>query len=117
MLETRKRRGLAVVRGARTEPVRPTRSAGTRAGRGGTARRTGEWASLAETADTHIGAQRLQPGQVRLALLCALFGGCALVLVWRLFTFQVLDTTHYQELADQERHAEIPIIPMRGALL
>src|SRR5690348_14259147 len=52
---------------------------------------------------------RLQPGQVRLALICALFGGCALVLVWRLFTFQVLDTDHYQQLAVDERHAEIPI--------
>jgi stage V sporulation protein D (sporulation-specific penicillin-binding protein) len=60
---------------------------------------------------------RLQVGQVRLALLCALFGGCALVLVWRLFTFQVLDTDHYVQLAEDERHAEIPIIPTRGALL
>src|SRR5215468_8952158 len=30
-------------------------------------------------------------GQTRLALICALFGGCTLVLVWRLFTFQMLD--------------------------
>lgn len=60
---------------------------------------------------------KLHPGQVRLALLCALFGGCALVLVWRLFTFQVVDTNHYQQLAVAERHAEIPIIPTRGALL
>ena len=56
-------------------------------------------------------------GQVRLALICALFGGCAVVLVWRLFTFQVLDTEHYQRLAQNERHAEIPILPVRGALL
>jgi cell division protein FtsI/penicillin-binding protein 2 len=56
-------------------------------------------------------------GQARLALICALFGGCALVLVWRLSTFQVMDTAHYQQLADAERHAEIPIIPSRGALL
>ncbi len=56
-------------------------------------------------------------GQVRLALICALFGGCALVLVWRLFSFQVMDSEHYQRLAEDERHAEIPIIPIRGALL
>jgi cell division protein FtsI/penicillin-binding protein 2 len=49
--------------------------------------------------------------------MCALFAGCALVLVWRLYGFQVQDTAHYQQLADDERHAEIPIIPNRGALL
>ncbi|MCA1647514.1 MAG: penicillin-binding protein 2 [Chloroflexi bacterium] len=54
---------------------------------------------------------------MRLASICALFVGCALVLVWRLYTFQVLDAVHYQQLADAERHAEIPIIPSRGALL
>ncbi len=52
-----------------------------------------------------------------MALICALFGGSALVLIWRLYTFQVLDTAHYQQLATAERHAEIPIIPSRGALL
>jgi cell division protein FtsI/penicillin-binding protein 2 len=52
-----------------------------------------------------------------MALICALFVGCAIVLVWRLYTFQVLDTTRYQQLADDERHAQIPIIPSRGALL
>ena len=64
-----------------------------------------------------VSAPRLQPGQVRLALICALFGGCGLVLMWRLFTFQVLDTAHYQQLAVNERHAEIPIPPTRGSLL
>ena len=58
-----------------------------------------------------------RPQQVRLALICALFAGCVLVLVWRLFTFQVLDTQHYQQLAEDERNAEIPITPVRGALL
>jgi cell division protein FtsI/penicillin-binding protein 2 len=62
-------------------------------------------------------AKGLLGGQIRLALVCALFGGCALVLVWRLFTFQVLDTDRYLRLAEDERHAEIPIIPTRGALL
>src|SRR5258708_17593854 len=56
-------------------------------------------------------------GQVRMGLICALFLGCALVLVWRLFTFQVVDTVRYQQLANDERHAEIPIKPIRGALL
>lgn len=56
-------------------------------------------------------------GQVRMALVCALFVGCSLVLIWRLYTFQVLDSTRYQQLANDERHAEIPIIPSRGALL
>jgi len=51
-----------------------------------------------------------------MGLICALFVGCALVLIWRLYAFQVLDSTRYQQLADAERHAEIPIIPIRGAL-
>ena len=46
-----------------------------------------------------------------------MFVGCGLVLVWRLYTLQVLDTTRYQQLADDERHAQIPIAPSRGALL
>src|SRR5579872_7254600 len=62
------------------------------------------------------GRDRLVAGQIRLALICALFTGCALVLVWRLFTFQIMDTDHYRQLAQDERHAEIPIIPIRGAL-
>jgi cell division protein FtsI/penicillin-binding protein 2 len=48
--------------------------------------------------------------------MCALFGGCALVLLWRLYTFQILDSAHYRQLAEAERHAEIPITPIRGAL-
>jgi cell division protein FtsI/penicillin-binding protein 2 len=56
-------------------------------------------------------------GQIRMALVCALFVGCTIVLIWRLYTFQVVDTNHYQQLADDERHAQIPIIPSRGALL
>jgi len=51
-----------------------------------------------------------------MGLICALFVGCGLVLVWRLYGFQVLDSARYQQLADAERHAEIPIIPIRGAL-
>ncbi len=54
---------------------------------------------------------------VRLALVCALFGGFALVLLWRLYTFQIRDVSRYQNLASEERRAEIPIIPRRGALL
>ena len=52
-----------------------------------------------------------------MALICAMFVGCGVVLVWRLYTLQVLDTTRYQQLADDERHAQIPIAPSRGALL
>jgi cell division protein FtsI (penicillin-binding protein 3) len=52
-----------------------------------------------------------------MALLCALFAGCAVVLVFRLYTFQVLETDRYQQLANAERHAAIPIVPSRGALL
>ena len=55
--------------------------------------------------------------EARLALICALFAGCGLVLVWRLYTLQIRDAAHYQELASQERRAEIPIVPRRGALL
>jgi cell division protein FtsI/penicillin-binding protein 2 len=60
---------------------------------------------------------RLVAGQVRLALVCALFAGCGIVLIWRLYSFQVTDSSHYQQLADQERDAEIPLVPLRGALL
>jgi cell division protein FtsI/penicillin-binding protein 2 len=58
-----------------------------------------------------------QAGQIRLALICAMFGGCVLVLVWRLYTFQVMESGWYQQMAQQERDAEIPIVPTRGALL
>jgi cell division protein FtsI/penicillin-binding protein 2 len=58
-----------------------------------------------------------QPGQIRLALICALFVGCTLVLVWRLYTLQVLETDWYQQMAQDERQAEIPIAPTRGSLL
>jgi cell division protein FtsI/penicillin-binding protein 2 len=54
---------------------------------------------------------------VRLAFVCALFAGSLLVLLWRLYTFQIRDAAHYQQLADDERRAEIPIVPQRGALL
>lgn len=59
----------------------------------------------------------LLPGQARLATLCALLAGCALVLVYRLYTFQVVDSTRYQQMAHDERRAQIPIVPNRGALL
>lgn len=56
-------------------------------------------------------------GQLRLACVCALFLGSTLVLIWRLYTFQVVEADYYQRLADQERHAQIPIVPTRGTLL
>ena len=56
-------------------------------------------------------------GKIRLAVVCALFTACGLFLVARLYQFQVVDTNHYQQLAIEERTAQIPIIPMRGALL
>ena len=49
--------------------------------------------------------------------MCALLLGCALLLVGRLYSIQVVETDHYQQLAVEERSAEIPIIPLRGALL
>jgi cell division protein FtsI/penicillin-binding protein 2 len=55
--------------------------------------------------------------KTRLALICALFVGCAVVLVWRLYTLQVREGVHYQELGDAERRAEIPIAAKRGSLL
>src|SRR5688572_17331868 len=56
-------------------------------------------------------------GHVRLALLCALFLGGALILSWRLWTYQVRDTVRFQQMAQAERHTQIPIKPSRGALL
>jgi len=55
--------------------------------------------------------------QARLALIFALFLGAALILTWRLWTFQVRDTARFQQMAQAERHAQIPIKPNRGALL
>ena len=55
--------------------------------------------------------------KVRMALVCALFAGCAGVLGWRLYTFQIVDTERYQRLAEAERHGTIPIAATRGALL
>src|SRR4051812_49638406 len=55
--------------------------------------------------------------KTRLALICALFLGCAVVLLWRLFSLQVREAVHYQQLGDAERRTEIPIAARRGALL
>jgi cell division protein FtsI/penicillin-binding protein 2 len=49
--------------------------------------------------------------------MCALFAGCVVVLLWRLYSFQIRDTERYHRLASEERRAQIPIIPRRGALL
>lgn len=65
------------------------------------------------TAET-VGSRAVR---TRLALVCALFIGCAVVLVLRLYSLQVLEAEHYQKLGDAERHAEIPIVAKRGALL
>jgi cell division protein FtsI/penicillin-binding protein 2 len=54
---------------------------------------------------------------LRLALLCLVFAACGLGLVWRLYELQMRDAAHYQQLANQERDAQIPIVPKRGALL
>src|ERR671932_1168315 len=94
-------------------PGRSRRAATTPAGE-----RTSGWAAfLGQGWYPEYGRAPWQAAQVRMALICALFAGCGLVLVWRLYTFQVVDTTHYQQLANDERHAQIPIIPSRGALL
>ena len=112
MLETRTRGG-ARGRSTQSNGVRPARDAGEHAlTHGGVRPHKRQRATVAVPK-----AARLQAGQVRLAFMCSLFAGCALVLVWRLFTFQVLDTDHYVQLAEDERHAAIPIIPTRGALL
>jgi cell division protein FtsI (penicillin-binding protein 3) len=51
-----------------------------------------------------------------MALICALFAGCAGVLAWRLYTFQVVDAARYRQLAEAERHGTIPIAAVRGGL-
>ena len=70
-----------------------------------------------KSANTKGRGPRIQAVQVRMALVCALFVGCAGVLGWRLYTFQVVDTERYQRLAEAERHGSIPIAATRGALL
>jgi cell division protein FtsI/penicillin-binding protein 2 len=80
--------------------------------------RSGEHRSTAQTRSSTVprGKSGLA-SQMRLALICSLFAGCALVLVWRLYTLQVRDAVHYQRLGDEERRASIPIVAKRGALL
>src|SRR5919202_4936095 len=91
---------------------------GRRAATSAPGERTSGWAAfLGQGWYPEYGRAPWQAAQVRMSLICALFAGCGLVLVWRLYTFQVVDTTHYQQLANDERHAQIPIIPSRGALL
>lgn len=118
-MPTRMRRGAPLPSGARLGVVGRSARAARGTGRGRSETHGVEQRAAARTAGRRatVATRRLQPGQVRLALLCALFAGCAVVLVWRLFTFQVLDTERYQQLAESERHAEIPIMPTRGALL
>lgn len=55
--------------------------------------------------------------RVRLLFICTLFVGCSLLLLWRLYGFQVRDVARYRDLASDERRAQIPIIPRRGSLL
>ena len=55
--------------------------------------------------------------KIRLAFIYAIFAACGLLLVARLYQFQVVETLHYHQLAMEERTAQIPIVPLRGALL
>ncbi|MBI4494018.1 MAG: penicillin-binding protein 2 [Chloroflexi bacterium] len=55
--------------------------------------------------------------QARLLMLAALLMGCALVLLTRLYVFQVLEHERYSALAREEHRERIPIVPKRGAIL
>lgn len=55
--------------------------------------------------------------RARLALLGALFLGCAFVLSHRLYTYQYLDHERYRRLASDEHRETIVVQPRRGSLL
>ncbi|MDP8925162.1 MAG: penicillin-binding protein 2 [Chloroflexota bacterium] len=55
--------------------------------------------------------------RARLYLLGALFLGCAFVLVYRLYSYQVIQHEYYRRLANQEHRETITVIPRRGSLL
>lgn len=55
--------------------------------------------------------------QARLLLLAALFAGCTLVLLARLYVFQVVEHDRYAALAREEHRDRIPIVPARGNIL
>lgn len=64
------------------------------------------------------GAQvQVSGGLWRLAVIGTLFAGVGLVLILRLYEFQIRDSARYQQLASDERRAQIPLSPRRGALL
>jgi cell division protein FtsI/penicillin-binding protein 2 len=54
---------------------------------------------------------------LRLGTICAVLAGAALVLVFRLFTFQIAEVDKYRTLAMDERSAKLPIPARRGGLL
>jgi cell division protein FtsI/penicillin-binding protein 2 len=55
--------------------------------------------------------------QTRLLLLAALFLGVGLLLLVRLYVFQVVEHERYRALAAESHRQRIPVIPKRGALL
>jgi len=53
----------------------------------------------------------------RLMLLCTLFAGCALLLLYRTYCYQVVEYQKYRELAGEEHHFQKEIVPRRGDIL
>lgn len=52
----------------------------------------------------------------RMALLGALFLGCAVLLIYRLYTFQWLERDKYTEAASEAHQKQIPVPPRRGSI-
>jgi cell division protein FtsI (penicillin-binding protein 3) len=55
--------------------------------------------------------------RARLYLLGALFLGCAFVLVYRLYSFQVVQHEHYRQRATAEHRETKTVLPRRGSIL
>jgi len=53
---------------------------------------------------------------IRLYLLGALFLGCAFVLVYRLYSYQIVQHDYYRRLANQEHRETITVVPSRGSI-
>ena len=49
--------------------------------------------------------------------LCVLFAGCAVLLLYRTYGYQVVEYQRFRDLASAEHHEQKPIIPRRGDLL
>jgi len=61
--------------------------------------------------------QEVQDQRWRLIALCVLFAACALVLLYKSYSYQVVEYERFQDLASSEHQFKKEIVPRRGDLL